>query len=242
MNMNGESRKWLLQFYNMDGPSVKDLLLAKLNLVLNEEAVSQVQQRWDSIFLELEEGVIGAKLEDLPVASLISEPSIKEAIEIAKNLRESKKSRIIKALEDGGWGKPPSEAFPPRTGKKPGPKPVELAFKFFLGVPYHLLKEQEKAKQRASYLQNLRDKNVEWARLKALRNADKCALTSVKRAHDAVFARIPEDLWRRLLFCSPARPNPGILGREAAKAAEAIRAMMGEKNNQEFESPRQCCS
>lgn len=237
MNTNGESRRWLARFYGMDSPSLKDLLLANMNLVLDEEAVSQVKQSWDSIFLDLEEGVIGAKLEDLPVASLVSEPDVRKAIETAKDLRESKRSRIMRALEGGRWCEPQLEGLPPRTRRKPEARSVVLAYKSLLGAPHRLLKEQEKAKQRVRYLRSLRDRNVEWVRLKALRDADKCALTSVKRARDAVFGRIPEDLWGALLFCPTPRPDPETLKAEAAEVAKAIQAMTTERSMQGFRSP-----
>jgi len=242
VNMNGESRRWLARFYSMDSPSLKDLLLAKLNLVLDEEAVSQVERRWDSIFLELEDRVIGARLEDLRVASLVSDPGMKASVETAKRLWESKRSRIAKALEDGGWWEPQSEGLPQRKGRKPGARPVELAFKFILGAPHRLLKEREKAKQRTRYLRSLRDENVDWVRRKALRDADKCALTSVKRVHDVVFGLIPEDLWRCLLFCSPAPPDPEVLRGEAAEVAKAIQAATTGNDTHESGSPSPCRS
>jgi hypothetical protein len=220
----------LQSFYCQDDPSLKDMVLASVNLVLDDEAVSKLEQGW-YVFEPIED-VIGVRLEDIRAASVCSETHFNRAVKDARDGNKARKARTRQALQKGGWIYATPENTRSKQGREPNPKSVELMLKFALGAPYDFVKREEKAKARDRYSAKIRDQTNRQAQNRARRKADTWALTSVKRAHDR-FCRnigIREELYRCLLF-SPPPPTPDmqLLGSQAKESADKIRRMMRDR-------------
>jgi hypothetical protein len=220
----------LHSFHCQDDRSLKDMVLASVNLVLDDEAVSKLEQAW-YVFEPIED-VIGVRLEDIPAESLCSETHFSRAMKDARDRNKARKARARQALQKGGWIYATSENTRSKQGREPNPKSVELMLKFALGAPYDFVKREEKAKARDRYSAKIKYQIDRQAQNRARRNADTCALTSIKRAHDRFCRdiRIPEKLYRCLLF-SPPPPTPDmqLLRSQAKESEEKIRRMMRDR-------------
>ena len=220
----------LQSFYCQDDLSLKDWVLASVNLVLDDEAVSKLEQGW--YVFEPIENVIGARLEDIRAESVWSESHFNRAMKEATDRNKARKARARQALQRGGWTDTASENTRSKQGREPNTKSVELMLKFALGAPYDFVKSEEKAKARDKYSAKIRDKTNRQAQNEARRQADIWALTTVKRAHDRFFGNIgiSEKICRCLLF-SPPPPTPDmkLLKSEAKESVEKIHRMMRDR-------------
>ena len=222
--------KRLQSFYCQDDRSLKDMVLAGVNLVLDDEAVSKLEQGW-YVFKPIED-MTGVRLEDIPAESLYSESRFGRAMKDARDRNKARKARARQSLQKGGWIDATSENTRSKQGREPNPKSVELMLKFALGAPYDLVKREEKAKARDRYSARIRHQINRQAQNRARRNADTWALTSVKRAHDRFYRdiRISEKSYRCLLFSSPPpTPDMELLRSQAKESAEKIRRMMRDR-------------